>query len=112
MRAEPNELEKQLASKFAALVKAGHDPEQIALAALDMACGALSAARGPLATRNHSPRAGQHGASPTWGLRALNPAELGLKHSHGGAGVASAGGGRSSTAQRTRDSLKPKSNYC
>jgi hypothetical protein len=48
MRAEPNELEKQLADRFATLVKAGHDPEQVALAALDMACGALSAARGPL----------------------------------------------------------------
>jgi hypothetical protein len=29
-------------------IEAGHDPEQVALAALDMACGALSAARGPL----------------------------------------------------------------
>ena len=48
MRAEPTELEKQLADKFAMLVKAGHDPEQVALSALDMACGALSAARGPL----------------------------------------------------------------
>jgi hypothetical protein len=48
MKVEPNELEKALADKCAALVKAGHDPEQVALAALDMACGALSAARGPL----------------------------------------------------------------
>jgi hypothetical protein len=48
MTAEPNELEMRLADEFAALVKAGHDPEQVALAALDMACGALSAARGPL----------------------------------------------------------------
>jgi hypothetical protein len=43
MKVEPNELEKALADKCAALVKAGHDPEQVALAALDMACGA----RGP-----------------------------------------------------------------
>jgi hypothetical protein len=48
MAAERSELEKQLADKFATLVKAGHDPEQVALAALDMACGALSAVRGPL----------------------------------------------------------------
>jgi hypothetical protein len=48
MKAEPNELEKQLANEFAKLVKAGHDPEQVALTALDMACGALSAARGHL----------------------------------------------------------------
>jgi hypothetical protein len=45
---EPTDLEKALAEKFATLVKAGHDPEQVALAALDMACGALSATRGPL----------------------------------------------------------------
>jgi hypothetical protein len=31
MKAEPNELEKQLANDFAKLVKAGHDPEQVAL---------------------------------------------------------------------------------
>jgi hypothetical protein len=37
----------------ATLVKAGHDPEQVALAALDMACGALSAARGPLWLAEH-----------------------------------------------------------
>jgi hypothetical protein len=48
MMAEPNELETQLANDFAKLVKAGHDPEQVALTALDMACGALSAARGNL----------------------------------------------------------------
>ena len=48
MKAEPNELEKQLANEFAKLVKAGHDPEQVALTAFDMACGALSAARGHL----------------------------------------------------------------
>ena len=48
MMAEPNELETQLANDFAKLVKAGHDPEQVALTALDMACGALSAARGHL----------------------------------------------------------------
>jgi hypothetical protein len=44
----PDELEKELATSFATLVKAGHDPEQVALTALDMACGALSAARGSL----------------------------------------------------------------
>ena len=32
MKVEPNELEKALADKCAALVKAGHDPEQVALA--------------------------------------------------------------------------------
>jgi hypothetical protein len=32
MKAESNELEKQLANEFATLVKAGHDPEQVALA--------------------------------------------------------------------------------
>jgi hypothetical protein len=48
MRAEPSDLEKQLADKFAMLVKVGHDPEQVALSALDMVCGAPCAARGPL----------------------------------------------------------------
>ena len=48
MMAEPNELETQLANDFAKLVKAGHDPEQEALTALDMACDALRAARGHL----------------------------------------------------------------
>jgi hypothetical protein len=34
MMAQPNELETQLANDFAKLVKAGHDPEQVALTAL------------------------------------------------------------------------------
>jgi hypothetical protein len=42
------DLEKAIADRLATLVQAGHDPEQVALAALDMACGVLSAARGPL----------------------------------------------------------------
>jgi hypothetical protein len=48
MAEERTYLEKALAEKFAGLVKAGHNPEEVALAALDAACGFLSAARGPL----------------------------------------------------------------
>jgi hypothetical protein len=40
MKAEPNELEKQLANDFAKLVKAGQDPEQVTLTALDNAAPA------------------------------------------------------------------------
>jgi hypothetical protein len=46
--AEPTELEKAIADTLASLVQAGHSPEEVALAALDAACGFLTAARGPL----------------------------------------------------------------
>jgi hypothetical protein len=46
--AEPTELEKAIGERLASLVQAGHSPEEVALAALDAACGFLSAARGPL----------------------------------------------------------------
>ena len=48
MTIQPTDLEKTLGDSMAALVKAGHNPEQVALAALDAACGFLAAARGPL----------------------------------------------------------------
>jgi hypothetical protein len=45
---EPNDCEKAIADRLASLVQAGHSPEQVALAALDAACGFLTAVRGPL----------------------------------------------------------------
>jgi hypothetical protein len=48
MSVEPTPLQTAIGDTLARLVQAGHSPEEVALAALDAACGFLSAARGPL----------------------------------------------------------------
>ena len=47
MSVDPTPLQTAIGERLATLVEAGHDPEQVALAALDAACGFLCAARGP-----------------------------------------------------------------